>query len=146
MIDGIRFIMARPTARYSMAATLYAVTIGTPASASSRVTVPDFASAALAMRKAASFSAGATTMRGGRVHCSLACRMGSTRWGTVGMTTSSAPMLALTLDTASENTASRRRISPILLPGSMRRTGGDARRRRASSVFGRSRSTLSVKG
>src|SRR5450759_1142840 len=57
--------------------TLYAATIGTPATASSSVEVPDLDSAARAVRKAASFAAGSVTIRAGTRQDAIAARTAS---------------------------------------------------------------------
>ena len=121
-------------------------TIGTPASASSSVTVPDFASAARAMRNAACFSAVSTTIRGGSGHCFVAARIGSARCGTVGTTTSSGPTRSRSKATVSANTPSSRSTSPTRLPGSTSRTGGAASRRSASCCIRTQFADLSRQG
>ena len=91
--------------------------------------MPDFASAARAMRNAACFSAVSTTIRGNCGHCLVAARIGSARCGTVGTTTSNGPTRSRSNATVSANTPSSRSTSPTRLPGgaarpAARRAGG----------------------
>ena len=108
--------MSRRAAGSSIRLTLYAATIGTPASASSSVDVPDLVNAARAVRKASFFSLASTITRVGTRHEATAARTVSASLGTAGTTASMSPNCSATRAIAAPKTGAMRRISPAGSP------------------------------